>query len=138
MLLPFGGYRAYRSYLIRYDTLLSVTLMVVAFVGGSTVRLLTSLPTRYRRWYVALPVVVGLIFTLADEPNFAANACQLEALEKIRSADRGAVAVAADCKVFSWSTSQDPTAFRLNAELMVILGITDTTRLYFNAAPEAE
>ncbi|WP_156126425.1 hypothetical protein [Hymenobacter sp. DG25B] len=60
LLLPLGGYRVYRPYLLRRDTVLPVILALVAFYGISSYYLLTYLPARAKAWYAGAVLVFGV------------------------------------------------------------------------------
>jgi hypothetical protein len=74
LLLPFGGYRIYRPYIIRYDTVIPVTIALLFIYGLSTLFLMKSLASKTRYVYISGVIVFLLIFKIADKP--ADNSCE--------------------------------------------------------------
>ncbi len=126
LLLPLGGYREYRPDLLRYDTILPVTIGAFWLYGTGALRLLRL--GKYR-WYPALPLAIALFFTLADGPVRDTNDCEREALQTIAGADHGPVPV--DCPVLFWRPVHDPATSRDNSELLVRWGIRRDVVLYY-------
>ena len=130
LLLPLGGYRSYRPELLRYDTILPVTLGAVLLYGWGALRLLRA---GSRRWYWLLPVAVGAAFTLADGPPRPTNACERDALERMAAAPPAAAPLEVDCPVLLWESLTDPAASRDNAELIRRWGIRAEGMEYYVA-----
>lgn len=129
LLLPFGGYRDYRPYVVRYDTIMPITLALFTLFAASTMHLLSDLRSR---WYVLLPLTVLAVFTVADEPGFDQDRCERTALEVIATSNEEVVALDQTCSVVDWRPVQDPGLSDLNARLLMNWRITDRKKLYFN------
>lgn len=79
-LLPLGGYKAYRFNILRYDTFMPVTLLLMFAYGRSAWLLFTAFRDRLRYAYAGFCVLLILIYTLADEPEFGKNRRERHAL----------------------------------------------------------
>ncbi|WP_420461192.1 hypothetical protein [Neolewinella sp.] len=132
LLLPLGGYREYRPYTLRYDTILPVTLALLLAYGAGSLRLLRTLRGHRRLGYGAVLLLIGLIFTNADRPEFGNNACETAALYTLATSTRDTVPLPADCSVISWTTSSNPADSELNARLLVAWRITPTLKYFYN------
>lgn len=132
LLLPLGGYRSYRPYILRYDTMLPVTLSLIFIFGVSTLYIFRSMTARQLTWYIPVMLAVVLIYTNADEPDFENNRCEMTALQKIAVSDAAVIALDEDCSVAGWRKTIKPEDSGLNAQLLTIWRITDRKKLYFN------
>jgi hypothetical protein len=132
LLLPLGGYRPYRYYILRYDTIMPVTLGLMFIFGISTLFLLKRMTKRQRAWYI--PVIAGimLLFTLSDIPEPEKNSCERNALKSIAASKEKIVELKTDCTVLSWSKIQRAEDSDLNAQLLTIWGVTREKKLFYN------
>ena len=62
LLLPLGGYRDYRPNVLRYDTIMPITLSLLFMFGISTLYILKKMTSRQKTWYIPLIVCILLIF----------------------------------------------------------------------------
>lgn len=124
LLLPLGGYRDYRALIIRRDTIMPVLLALFGFWGLSAWLLLNALPGRRRQWYLAFVLSALALFTLADEPNFGANACERAAFERLQQSSADVVRLSDSCLLLSWDTARNPGQSGLACELLTLWGIT--------------
>ncbi len=131
LLLPLGGFRPYRPHILRYDTILPITLGLIFLLGISTTFVVQLVHSKLRNAYILVIAAVILVFTLADEPKFDGNACERAALEKLSVANSEIVKLSADCSVVDWRPITDPEKSEANAELIYRWGITDRVRLYY-------
>jgi hypothetical protein len=139
ILLPLGGYRQYRPLLLRYDTVLPITVGLVWFYGLSTGYLLTKLSGRARRFYTGGVLVVAAIFINADRKLYPGdnNLCERQALELLARAKPGSVVrLPEDCHVLSWETPTTPLESVSGAEMLYHWGVTKGVTLYYYAAPK--
>ncbi|MCF8371190.1 MAG: hypothetical protein K9H64_06195 [Bacteroidales bacterium] len=132
LLLPLGGYREHRPNILRYDTIMPITLSLIFFFGMSSLFILKKLLSRQRAWYVPIIIVVLLIFTNADKAGFYKNDCERIALRKISESRDSIVPISNDCFLLSWEKITDPNYSELNAQLLQIWRITDEKKLYYN------
>lgn len=132
LMLPLGGYRDYRPNILRYDTIIPITLCVIFLFGSSTLFLIRSISSKQKWWYIPLIAGVLLIFTNADRPGFDRNDCEIAGLKKIAGSKEKIVRLSDDCSVLYWGMISDPRFSNLNAELLQIWKITDEEKLYYN------
>jgi hypothetical protein len=136
-LLPFGGYRYYRPYLLRYDTILPITVGLVVFYGLSTIYLLPRLQGAWRRGYAAGVVIIAFIFVNADlklRPN-ENNTEERRSLELLAQAGpRRAVPLPDSCRVMAWEVIATPNESITQAEMLNYWGVTKGLKLYYYPA----
>lgn len=129
LLLPLGGYREYREFIVRYDTVLPVTLALFFLYGYTTLRLLRS---GVGRWYYLIPIAAAVVYTLADKPRSEAYACEVASLRVLSETQRNTVVFPHNCSVVWWGPIHDPATSLPNARLLQLWNITDTTIRYYN------
>ena len=138
LLLPLGGYRGYRPFLLRYDSILPITIGLVWFYGLSSAYLLARLPRPVRYWYTAGLVVIAFIFMNADRrprPADDNNTDERHALEVLAHAGPGPVVrLPQECKVMSWEVITNPNESITNAEMLEYWGVTKGRKLYYYPA----
>lgn len=134
LLLPLGGYRPYRDYLVRNDSALPVLLGLVLVYGVTTVHLLGQLPARVRRWYLGGVLALTGVFVGADHHLWYRgenNGCERASLALLAQSPEPVVRLPADCKVMSWVPLADPQQSVANAELLYYWGVTPGRKLYY-------
>jgi hypothetical protein len=133
LLLPFGGYRPYRAYLVRNDSVLPILLGLVFAYGLSTLHLLRELPAAARRWYVGSLVLVLAVFVNADRKLWVRenNYCERASLQQLAQAPEDVVHLPADCHVLSWEAIADPAQSAAQADLLYYWGVTPVRKRYY-------
>jgi hypothetical protein len=132
LLLPLGGYRTYRPNILRYDTIMPITLSLIFVFGISSLFLIKKMSKKQKLWYLPVIITVLLIFTNADQPRFDKNKCERSALKEISESPEPVVALKHDCSVVSWIKIDNPEKSELNAQLLTIWRITNEKRYYYN------
>jgi hypothetical protein len=132
LLLPLGGYRDYRPNVLRYDTIMPITLALIFYFGITSLFLLKNLSNKSKRYYIPFVITVLLLFTLADESRFDQNACEKSALEQISTSTDSIIALDQDCTVLAWGKLKQPEDSELMGQLLLHWGITKEKKLYFN------
>ena len=127
-----GGYRSYRPHIIRYDTIMPITISLILFFGASTVYIFNNIPTKQKTWYVPLILGVLFIYCYADKPEFDNNKCERISLQKIADSKSSIVEVEENCNVVNWGKMLKPEDSELNAQLFCIWRITERKKLYYN------
>jgi len=133
-LLPLGGYRSYRPLILRHDSILPITIALVAFYALSTSYILKHWSGRPRRWYGLGVLVVAFIFMYADRRLYPRhdNACERRALALLgKVGTQPVVRLPDDCTVMSWETITNPSESLTNAELLAHWGVTKGHKLYY-------
>lgn len=131
MLLPLGGHRIYRAYIVRHDSMMPVTLGMVYMFGVSTLYLVKNIYQKYKIQYLAGIAVVLLIFTIADLPNFDHNACEKRSLHKLANADQDLILLEEECPVMAWGKITDPNKSWLNVQLLKQWQVIKSDKLYY-------
>jgi len=132
MLLPLGGYRSYRADILRYDTIMPITLSLIFIFGASALFILKSMSRRQRLYY--LPFIIGMLFiyTNADRLERYNNLCERNSLELIASSKNDTIRISNSCTVLSWEKITKPEDSDLNANWLQILNITKSKKLYYS------
>lgn len=132
VLLPLGGYRDYRPLILRYDTIMPITLAIMVVAVASALYVLKEAPAGWRKVHVSLLVGFAVIFTVADEPGFDKDRCEREALGLIAASPSLVVPLVQACSVLDWRPIVAPEDSELNAELLLHWRVTDRKKLYYN------
>lgn len=130
-LLPLGGYRPYRPNVLRYDTIMPITICLLYIYGVSTLFLLENIKKRKNIYYIVIATFL-MIFTNADKSKLNENECEKQALLKIANSEDQIVPLHDNCRVISWIPIRDFKQSQLNGELLKIWNITDGIKLYYN------
>jgi len=130
LLLPLGGYRDYRPNIIRYDTIMPVTLCLIIIYGISTYFLINTIKKK-KYIYISAIVLFLMIFINANKSNFNDNQCEIQALEKISKSPDKIVRVDCNCTIMGWKKTTDYKDSDLNAELLFYWNITKKKKLYY-------
>ncbi|QKG80815.1 hypothetical protein [Tenuifilum thalassicum] len=136
-LLPLGGYRNYRPYVLRYDTIIPITVSLMFVFAKTTIFILKNFSHKQNYWYIPLVSLVLFIFTNADKPNFNKNSCEKNAILKIAESEEPVVKIDNNCTVLSWKIIENPHESMLNAKLLKIWRILDDDKLYYQKTPIA-
>jgi hypothetical protein len=133
LLLPFGGYRSYRPYLVRGDSILPVLLGLFYAYGISAYFLLHHLSGRFKTSYVMALTLFLLVFVYADSATKMQynNDCQRWALDQLSHSAEPVVRVAPSCTVLSWDILTDYHQTELQANMLCYWGITTSPKPYY-------
>lgn len=107
LLLPLGGYRPYRPYIIRYDTLIPVTLSVIFLYLHSSYHLINS-QFSFKRNYMIVLSVITLGYFASDLRIKQGAKCERLSLKEIESSTADTVILINGCNVLSWEPIHDP------------------------------
>ncbi|RYF87639.1 MAG: hypothetical protein EOO03_10290, partial [Chitinophagaceae bacterium] len=119
LLLPLGGYRPYRPYIVRYDTFIPVTICLMFLVGASTLYILTSSKIKARNFYLATVITILAVFTVSDDtftdPYYR---CEKDALRKIAASAENEVAIDNQCWILAWTAFQNPGDSETSSQML--------------------
>lgn len=135
LLLPLGGYRNYRPFTLRYDTIIPITLSLMFIFGKTTIFILNNFSNRQKYWYVPLVILVIFVFTNSDKPEFDKNSCERNAIMQIAGSTESIVKIDDNCTVLSWTIIENPQESELNTKLLKIWRIIDEDKLYYQKSP---
>jgi len=132
LLLPLGGYRGYRPFTLRYDTIIPITLALIFVFGSTTFYLIKNISKKYKTVYLTGVITLLLFFTINDNLDLEDNQCERESLEKIARSTEDIVALDCDWPVMEWITISDYRHSKRNAELFKYWNITKEKKLYYH------
>ena len=130
-LLPLGGYKDYRPNIVRYDTIMPITIALMFIYGASTFQLINYFKGGRKNLYLGSLIAFSIIYTLADKPEFNKNECEILALEKIANSNENIILIESNCTVLAWKKILDPKESTLNGELLKSTRITKTKKLFY-------
>ncbi|UOR03832.1 hypothetical protein MUN82_12835 [Hymenobacter aerilatus] len=133
ILIPFGGYRNYRPYLIRNDSILPVTIGLFFAYGVSSYYLIIQLRSHIRRGYLVLIALVSVFYLYSDAvfQMPVNNDCERWALEQISQSADSIPHIYVSCNVLSWEPTTNPNNSKLIAEMLHYWGVTNTKKMYY-------
>jgi hypothetical protein len=131
LILPLGGYRAYRPDIVRRDTIMPILLCLFYMYGYSTYYLLQQGMFKGKKIYVGLIVVALFIFTISDKPIAADNACEKQALHTLAASPQDTVLLSSDCMIMSWHKVEQPLNSINNTAMLKHWGVLSSDKLYY-------
>ncbi|MCB0666423.1 MAG: hypothetical protein KDC80_11395, partial [Saprospiraceae bacterium] len=134
VLLPFGGYREYRPYTVRYDTLIPVTLILIYLYGQTSLFLLDELKGWRSNVFIIFITGLSFFFTVSDQANFENYYCEVDKLRTISVSSMDVVALRDDCPVMEFRIAHDKENSILKAELLYKWNITSKPKLFYQEA----
>lgn len=99
ILLPLGGYRPYRPYILRNDTLLPVTFLTIAIFIHSLYYLIRTVTFTARKNYFGFLIVIWLAYFFSDLKIKRDADCEKQALYKIMSSDQSIIELDTSCLI---------------------------------------
>ena len=130
-LLPLGGYRSYRPYILRTDTLLPVTLGLILFYGLTTFHILRTITFNYKFVYYLLIAGCTLVYVNADTDIPRYNTCEREALEKIANSNDSIVFIESECSIINWGKTMNYKDSDKNTDLLLHWGVIKEKKYYY-------
>jgi len=131
LLIPIGGFRIYRENILRYDTIMPITIALIFIYGLSTIFLINNIALKYKWAYLSGIILFSLIYTNADRLEDANYLCEREAIEKIAASPDKIVELNNNCTVLSWGIITDYRESELNAQVLQYWGVTKEKKLYY-------
>ena len=132
LLLPFGGYRPYRPFVVRGDAILPVLLGLFYAYAVSTYFLLAQLRGFLRGGYVGAVLLFTATFVYADwVPKVPDNNdCERWSLDQISRSPEPVVRISPNCHVLSWVDMHDYHDTEWQAAMLHYWGVTPVKRYY--------
>lgn len=131
VLLPLGGFRTYRPYIIRFDTIAPVTIALICVFCITALFLINNLKGGFKKYYIGFIIIFSIIYTIADEPHFDENTCEKRALFTIANSNDSIVKLSTACTVMSWGIINDYKVNELNSELLKYWNVTKDKKLFY-------
>ena len=134
-LLPFGGYRPYRPYIIRYDSVLPVSCLFILYHVYSSLAILEHKPNRvYVRNVFAVWTMAWLtLFFRMDTPCTYRNDMEMAAIREIQSSPSDTIQLKTHpTSIISWDIPGTEAQSETAAKLLKLWNVTeDEKRFYF-------
>ncbi len=131
LLLPLGGFRVYRPNIVRYDTMLPITISLFFLYALSTSFIIKQYHGRHRVFYLSFVILFLLIFANADGLKTDGYICERLALETIAQSKASVVVLPDDCPVLEFRIVRDPEHSVLKADLLHRWNVTKTPKLFY-------
>ncbi len=128
LLLPLGGYKDYRPYIIRYDTFMPITvlLFLIYVVTNYYVYRYYHMKDKFI-FYISL-IASSIVFINADKFEIK-NSCEVETLNRLSKFERDTFLIDPSCNFLNWSNNTNSRNQNLNSELLLIWRITKTKKV---------
>jgi len=134
LLLPLGGYRPYRPYILHHDCIVPITVGFVIFYALSAGRLLAQLRGLPLRYYIGAMVAMAAIYINADRRlyKYGDKIREYEALQLLAQPNTPAVVqIPHFSNVLSWDPVTNPISSLTNAEMLNYWHITNGLKMYY-------
>lgn len=131
LLLPLGGYREYRAYIVRYDTFSPVTFALICSFAVGAIYLLQEQIGKQKYFYRVFIIGLSVFYTLSDPPYFQDNFCERKALVSIAESKDEVTVLKDDCLVISWVKDGSLEATDIKSEFLLQIGISKELQLYY-------
>jgi len=140
LLLPFGGYRPYRPLILRYDTIIPITVLSIITICYTSLFIFKQLKTEKWKYYLKTLYpsiyILILLFFLIKNQTYIFNKYEKTSLYLISQSEEEIIALQDDYCVISWGPLTAPSQSRTYGKLLYLWRITDEPKLYYNAPPQ--
>ncbi len=131
LLLPLGGYRSYRPNVLRYDTIIPVTLCLMFIFGKTTLFILKNVGRKHNVWYVPFIMLVLFVYIKADRLKSGQNEYEKKAIIQIAQSSEKIVEIEGEGLIMSWIPVEHPSQSELNCTLLKRWRILRSDKLYY-------
>ncbi|RYD75909.1 MAG: hypothetical protein EOP53_15680 [Sphingobacteriales bacterium] len=125
-MLPLGGYRDYRPLILRRDTLIPVTCIVMYCWASSGMLLAAALPKFKKAGIFVFIAGISFYYTQKDFVPFSAlnTPCEKTVLSTIAASETDCIALPRDCTIASWNFNNECAQSENVATLLYYYNIT--------------
>ena len=131
LLLPLGGYRGYRPNIIRYDTIMPITISLIFIYGMTTFYLIKNISKKYKSTYVIGIILLSLIYTISDNLDTRDFDCEKQALETMAQSSDKIVLLDGNCPIMEFRIVNDFEHSELKAGLFYHWNVTNEKKLFY-------
>lgn len=131
ILLPFGGYREYRPFIIRWDTFMPVNLCLFYYYGVSTLYLINYYTSKIKAVYLTGVVLFLLVFTIADKTDYNASTCEKESLKLIEKSPEKIILLNSECSIMAWGKTVNYNDSKYNTQYLQYIGVIKDEKYYY-------
>ena len=103
LLLPMGGYRAYRPFILRRDTLVPVLMILYYCWGASSILLLKFFTGKWKLLFICFLCYICFIYEKADVLPDYTNVCEKTELAILASKTEDCVTLDRNCSIVNWA-----------------------------------
>jgi hypothetical protein len=128
-LLPLGGFREYRPFILRYDTWMPVTLGCI-YLLALTGSMLWQIELVKRKAMLLAGLVI-FFFTVMDAGISENTRCQKKAMKRLAESRETVVKLDAKCNLLSWEKISNPEASLYQSRMLQKLNILQGEKLYY-------
>jgi len=133
-MLPMGGYRSYRPYILRRDTLQPVLLGLYMAWGITSLYILKNAARFQWRKYGYLLIFIPVIYTILD-PSRHFNECEKNILKQISESDSDCIRISDKCTVMQWEVTGNCEATHCQSIMLEHWRITPSRTNYYYEEP---
>ncbi|MBO4282332.1 MAG: hypothetical protein J5873_03970 [Bacteroidales bacterium] len=132
LLLPLGGYRPYRPYIIRYDSVLPVSFLWILYFTHSSLLLLRHSLRKPAFTYLVWTGAATILFLVCDTPRTWRNDWEMAAMEEIRQSPLDTVPLSSHptC-IASWIEPTTVEASENAGKLLYLWQVTDKEKRFW-------
>jgi hypothetical protein len=130
-LLPLGGYRFYRPFIIRFDTFSPVLICLMFIAASTSIFFLKHVKKKFSPLYILILVTYIFIFTNADRIKWRQNECERQGLYELVSSKDKIVFLDTPCVVFSWGKITEPQMTESRIRLLKRWNVLQDDKLYY-------
>jgi hypothetical protein len=136
LLLPLGGYRPYRPLILRYDTIIPITVLSIITIYYTFLFIMKQFKAGTWKYslkiaYLVVFLAVLIIFAVKNDTKVY-NDCEKSSLYTIANSKENIVILENDCAVVGWEPLYNSEESRPYGELLYLWNITDEVKLYYN------
>lgn len=131
-LLPLGGYREYRPFILRYDTLIPVTLIILMLNGTLIINNLHHINQQYKKYYIGFLVFIVAALNISDSKIPKNNLCEKNALLNISNSNNDTLRLTNDCTVMSWNKIKKSEALHLNSIFLKNVNVIQKDVIFYH------
>ncbi|RTQ50662.1 M24 family metallopeptidase [Hymenobacter gummosus] len=132
LLLPLGGYRSARPYIVRRDSVMPVTLALVYLFGTSSIYLLYHLKRLYKPVYITALIGLMAFYSTSDISNLKENNCEVDSMRIIANSPEKIVHLEQDCSIMNWGTITDYKNSEEQSKMMKYWRIMKEEKLFYH------
>jgi hypothetical protein len=131
LLLPLGGYRIYRPLIIRYDTIIPLSISYFIIYGTTSIYLIYNI-NKYLPVYITSIILFTIFMITIDLRISKLNECERNSLEIISASNQSVIELDQSCNVMAWGPVPIPEYSIRNATLLRRWNIIKQEKMYYN------
>jgi hypothetical protein len=131
LLLPLGGYRVYRSNILRFDTIMPITLGLMIAYAYTTVYVVNHIRKYKLLLYSILLLGISAAYINADWGLLKNNSCERRGFKIIAESNERIVQVPLDCSILNWEKMKTPGDSKSKADMLLYWNIINENKLYW-------